>query len=133
MILNNIFTLLQAEIPINDPTGMHWFCAIFGVFVYEFAFFAMATDELDGTKKRFRYAQYTKDNWVNWAFAFICVPIIVFYGQQVWYYIMQWQELDWKFMDVLFLGSGPLADGIFWGLKKLKSIVKAMKGNNSNN
>lgn len=124
---------LGEVIQVNDPTDIQWFWAIFGVLLYEFAFFAMDTDELDGTKKRFPYMQYYRDNRVNWVFAFMCVPVIVFYGEQVWYYLMRWKDLDWKFMDVLFLGSGPLADGIFWGLKKLRLIVKAMKGNSSNN
>ena len=131
ILLLNLLGETQQIIAINEPTVIQWFWAIFGVFAYEFAFFTMATDELDGTKKRFPFKQYYNDNRVNWVFAFICVPIIVFYGQQVWYYVMQWRELDWEFMDVLFLLSGLLAGGIFLGLKKLKNIVNAVK--NSNN
>jgi hypothetical protein len=123
---------ISQAIAVNDPTGMQWFWAVFGVFAYEAAFFVMATDETDGSKKHLNYKRYLDDNWPNWLFALICVPIVVFYGQQVWYYVMQYMEKDWAFMDVLFLGSGALADGLFWGLKKLKAIAKAVKGNNVN-
>jgi hypothetical protein len=119
------------SIPIHVPTGMQWVWAVLGVVIYEAAFFVMATDELDGTKKRFNYKKYKDDNWPNWFFALLCVPITVVFGEQIWYYLMNHLGKDWVFMDVLFLLSGPLADGIFWGLKKIKIIVNSVKSNSS--
>lgn len=111
ILLTNLLVDVSQAIEINSPTRMQWFWAIFGVFVYEIAFFVMATDEFDGSSKNLSYKEYTNDNWPNWLFAFICVPITVFYGQQVWYYVMANFEKDWAFQDVLFLTSGALAAG----------------------
>jgi len=126
MLLINI---LNEEI-INQVGYEDWLWALFGVVVYNYLLFVFAKDETDGTRKKFNWQSYKAERWDNWIFSFLMVPIIVIYGEQLWYYVMEWQEKEWKFFDVIFLGSGLLAEGLYFGLKKIKLMINALKGTN---
>ena len=114
-------------IEVEHPTGAQVMYAMMGYLVYHVGLFTMATDELDGTRKRFNYKRYQDDNWPNWIFSFICVPLILYLAHEIFYYFMEWFGKDWKFNDAIFLLSGPLSDAILIGLKKLKKIYKSVR------
>lgn len=105
----------------------NWLWAIFGVIVYNYLLFSFTKDKTDGTSKKFNWNSYKSNRWNNWILSFMMVPIIVIYAEQIWYYIMQWQKLDLEFYDVLFLGSGVLAEGLYFVLKKIKLVTSALK------
>jgi len=123
---------LLAQVTSEEATLDDWLWAAFGVMVYNYLMFVFAKDETDGTRKKFNWKGHVGDRWDNWIFSFMMVPIIVIYGEQLWYYLMQWQKWDWKFYDVVFLGSGALAEGIYFVFKKIGTLIKALKGSNTN-
>ena len=103
-------TILEKEKP--------WLWALFGVILYNYLVFNLAKDELDDSKQTFSFRRYAKAKWDNWVWSILLVPVIVIYGDQLWYYVMAYFEKDWQFYDVLYLLAGVLAEGLYYILKK---------------
>lgn len=112
--------------------GKPWAWALFGVVLYNYLVFNLAKDELDDSRKKFSFRRYVKTKWDNWVWSILLVPVIVVYGDQLWYYTMSYLEKDWKFYDVLYLGAGVLAEGTYYILKKFKLVISALRGNKAN-
>ncbi len=124
----NIFLIMvQVETIDLFVKGNPWFWAIFGVLLYNYLVFNIAKDEVDNTSKSFSYKRYVKTHWDNWIWSFILVPVIVIFGHQLFYYLMQWQGWDWQFYDVFYLSAGVLAEGLYYVLKKFSIVVKALR------
>lgn len=109
-------------------TGKPWAWALFGVVLYNYLVFNLAKDELDDSRKKFVFKRYAKAKWDNWVWSILLVPVIVIYGDQLWYYAMAYFEKDWEFYDVLYLGAGVLAEGLYYVLKKGQVVIKALRG-----
>ena len=105
-----------------------WLWAVFGVILYNYLSFNLHKDELDDSGKQFSFKTYRKGRWDNWVWSILCVPVIVVYGDQLWYYTMAYFEKDWKFYDVIYLGAGVLAEGLYYILKKFKLVINALRG-----
>lgn len=109
-----------------------WLWAIFGVILYNYLSFNLHKDELDDTGKSFSFKTYRKSRWDNWVWSLLCVPVIVVYGDQLWYYTMAYFEKDWEFYAVIYLGAGVLAEFLYYVLKKGKLVINALRGNKTN-
>lgn len=105
-----------------------WLWAFFGVILYNFLSFVIEKDKSDDEYKRFSLKAYTKQRWDNWILSLLCVPVVVVYGDQLWYYVMQYFEKDWEFLSVLYLLTGAVAELFYFLLKKGVAIIKAVKG-----
>ena len=97
--------------------------ALFGVFLYNWLAFTIEKDKFDKDNKPFEFRDYSSKRWDNWIWSLLCVPLIVVYGEQLWYYVMEYFEKDWKFLDVLYLTAGVVAEGLYWLLKKMLSLI----------
>ena len=120
LIITTTENIVKAESP--------WFWAIFGVVMYNYLVFTLTKDELDDSNKKLSFKTYFNGKWDNWIWALFCVPVIVIYGDQLWYYIMAYYEKDWKFYDVVYLTAGVLAEGLYYLLKKVRVLRKKLSG-----
>lgn len=109
-------------------TESPWLWAIFGVVMYNYLVFTLTKDELDDSNKKINFKAYFKEKWDNWVWALFCVPVIVIYGDQLWYYVMAYYEKDWQFYNVIYLGAGVLAEGLYYLLKKFRLLKKRLNG-----
>ena len=106
--------------------------AVFGVILYNFLSFTIAKDKADAKLERFNFGNYAGLRWDNWVWSLLCVPLVVFYGDQLWYYLMEYYEKDWKFLDVLYLSAGFVAEGLYFLLKKLLNLISHIGGTKDN-
>ena len=100
--------------------------ALFGVILYNWLSFTIEKDKFDKEDEPFNFGNYAGKRWDNWIWSLLCVPLIVFKGEQLWYYAMAYFEKDWQFLDVLYLSAGVVAEGLYWLLKKMFSLIAAI-------
>ena len=108
----------------------NWTWALYGIVAYNWLAFSFTKDGFDNTRKKFSFNVYIKNRWDNWVWSLLCVPIIVVYGDQLFYYLMEYFEKDWEFLDVVYLFAGALAELLYLIFKKMKNISKAIKSIN---
>lgn len=106
-----------------------WLWALFGVLIYNYLSFTIVKDEADDVSKNFKFKPYALKRWDNWVWSLLCVPIIVVYGDDLWYYAMAYFEKDWEFRSVVYLTAGVVAEGLYYLLRKALKIIRALKGN----
>lgn len=107
-----------------------WLWAVFGVLMYNYLVFNLAKDELDEAGKSMKLKDYAKNHWDNWIWSLFCVPVVVIFGDQLFYYLMEYFEKDWQFHSVIYLSAGALAEGLYYLLKKVAVIKRALSNKN---
>lgn len=105
----------------------NWTWALYGVIAYNWLSLSFTKDGYDNTRKKFIFKSYARKRWDNWVWSLMCVPIIVVYGDQLFYYLMEYFKRDWEFLEVIYLLAGALAEFLYYLLKKTKSIINAIK------
>ena len=111
---------------IDDHIIQQSLWALFGVLLYNWLAFTIEKDKFDHKNEPFNFKDYAAKAWDNWIWSLLCVPLIVLKGDQLWYYVMSYYGKDWEFLDVLYLSAGVVAEGLYWLLKKMLSLIAAI-------
>ena len=121
-----LITTLLASLTAHDHIVQQSIWALFGVLLYNWLSFTIEKDKFDSKSETFNFRDYASKRWDNWIWSLLCVPLIVAKGDQLWYYVMAYYEKDWQFLDILYLSAGVVAEGFYWLLKKMFSLIAAI-------
>lgn len=111
--------------------GNHLFAAVFGWTMYIVFMFSFTKGKQDRKKKKFNYKEFWYENWDNWLFAALLILVITQYAPEIWQWFNYATKEDMPFSDLVYLGVGPLAEGIHflisWIILKAGVVLKALK------
>lgn len=93
--------------------------SLYGFIIYTYLNFVFTKDKYDDANKKFNYKKYLSSNWDNWLLSLLLVPVIAFYANDIWGGLMDWQEKDWQFRKVYYLGVGALVEFVYWIFNKV--------------
>ncbi len=108
----------------------NWLWTSYGVLGYNWLHFMWTKDGYDESRKRFSFKRYTIRTWDNWVWTILFIPIVAIYAEQIFYYFMKAYEKNWEFNDAVYLGGGLLSGFVYYIIKKLLTIAKALKSIN---
>ena len=99
----------------------NYWLAFYGWILYTVLMFVFTKDQYDDADQHFNYKQYLHKNWDNWLLSLIFVPVMAYYASGIWGGIMDWQEKDWAFRPVYYLGVGAIVELVYLTLLKFKT------------
>ncbi len=108
----------------------NWTWALYGVIAYSWLHFMWTKDGYDEGRKRFSFKKYAQRTWDNWVWTILFIPIVAVYAEQIFYYFMKAYEKTWLFNNAVYLGGVLLSGFVYYIIKKLLTISKALKSHN---
>jgi len=105
-----------------------YFLSFYGFLIYSVGVFVIKKDKYENENKKLLIKKYLFDNWDNWIFSLMLVPIIAIKAEDMWAILMEVVEKKWIFYKVYYLGVGIIVEAFYilieWVNNKRKKLIK---------
>lgn len=104
---------------------------LFGVLLWSWTDFMTTKDKHDDKDEPYKFSVWWNKRWDNFVGSVIFTPVTVFFSPDLWVLIVnQWIGWDVEFLQIMYIASGIVAEVFVFALKKLRSLISAVGGNN---